>query len=341
MLAKIKNWFVAAPADDVLAPVEPGGHEIELLPPELLRQIQGIQMRVRHLVSETLAGDYTSAFKGRGVEFEEVREYQPGDDVRTIDWNVTARMGHPFVKEYREERELTVLLVVDVSGSSLFGTTGKFKSEVAAEVAAILAYTAIHSNDKVGLLVFSDRVEHYIPPKKGRAHVWRVIRTILKTRAEHRRTDLSVALDFLGNVMHRRAVMFLVSDFMGEGFEQALRRLSQRHELVAVSITDPCEVSMPAVGFLELEDAETGEAIVVDSSSAEFRQAFEKTARKGRQALARTMASANIDLITITTDEPYIDPIVRFFHRTRTTTRRRPYGPSLAANGSAAHTHER
>lgn len=285
----------------------------ELLSPEMLAQIQSIQLRVRHQVSEAMAGEYTSAFKGRGMEFEEVRAYQPGDDVRSIDWNVTARSGVPFVKEYREERELTVLLVVDVSGSSQFGTTAKFKHEVAAEVAATLAYTAIHSNDKVGLLTFSDQVENYIPPKKGRSHVWRVIRAILQQHSQERATNLGAALDYLGKVLHRRAVIFLISDFLGENFDDALRRLAGRHQVVAINISDPRERSFPNIGFVELEDAESGQRLLLDSGSSAVRREFQKLAGKRQDDLRRLLASMNVDLVTLSTDKPYVDALVRYF----------------------------
>ncbi len=302
------NLFKKTPQE---APPKIG--DAELLSPELLAQIQAIQLRVRHQVSEAMAGEYTSAFKGRGMEFEEVRTYQPGDDVRTIDWNVTARSGVPFVKEYREERELTVLLVVDVSGSSRFGTSAKFKHEVAAEVAATLAYTAIHSNDKVGLLTFSDQVENYIPPKKGKNHVWRVIRAILRQNSEERATDLGAALDYLGKVLHRRAVVFLISDFLGTGFDEALRRLAGRHQVVAVNISDPRERTFPNIGFIELLDAESGQTLLLDSGSARVRDQFKKLAAKRSEELRHLLAGMSVDLIDISTDKPYTNQLVRYF----------------------------
>ena len=225
------------------------------LPAELFAQIKTIQLRAQRLVTDMMMGEYESAFKGRGMEFEKVREYQPGDDVRHIDWNVTARMQSAYVKEYREERELTVMLVVDVSASGSFGSARKLKNEVAAEVAAVLAYTAVKSNDRVGLIIFSDRIEHYIPPKKGRAHVWRVIRDILAFKPQGRGTDVEGALDYLGRVVRRRSVSFIISDFLDSPLAERLRITARRHELTAVSVVDPREEALPPVGLLELEDA--------------------------------------------------------------------------------------
>ena len=217
-----------------------------------------------------MAGEYESAFRGRGMEFEEVREYQPGDDVRTIDWNVTARMGKPYIKLFREERELIVMLLVDISASGQFGTVKKLKKEVAAEVAALLAYTAIRNNDKVGLILFSDHVEKYVPPKKARGHGWRVIQEILSFEPQGRQTDIAQALDYLGRVVRKRCICFLLSDFLASGFEKPLRLSNKRHDVVAVSISDPREFELPKVGFVELEDAETGEDVLLDTNDRMF-----------------------------------------------------------------------
>ncbi|RME50074.1 MAG: DUF58 domain-containing protein [Deltaproteobacteria bacterium] len=268
-----------------------------------------------------MAGEYTSAFKGTGIEFEEVRAYIPGDDVRSIDWNVTARMGTPFVKVFREERELTVMLLVDVSSSGHFGTTGKLKNEVAAEVAALLAYAAIKSNDKVGLIIFTDRVEHYIPPKKGRGHVWRIIREVLSFEPQHRTTDLSGALEFLLHVTHKRAVCFVISDFIADDFSKQLRLARHRHDLIAVTISDPREEALPPVGFLELEDAETGETILIDTNDRATLERFEAKTRRDQGERVRLFRSCNVDHIAIRTDEPYVDPIVRFFRKRERRTR--------------------
>ena len=276
---------------------------------ELLSKIKGIQIQARHLVSDVFAGHYESAFKGRGMAFEEVREYQPGDDVRTIDWNVTARQNRPFVKLYRDERELTIMFLVDISASSQFGTVKKFKNEIA----ALLAYTALRSNDKVGLVVFSDRVEHYLAPKKGRAHVWRVIREILTYRSRSRQTSFDAPLDFLNRVLRRRSVAFLISDFQGGGFETKLRSTAKHHDLIAVCITDPKEVSLPNVGFIELEDAETGEYVLVDTRRKKVLAEFSREAEREAAERTRFFRSSGIDYVEILTSASYIDPIVKFF----------------------------
>lgn len=284
------------------------------LTPELFAKIKAIQIRTRRLVTDVMAGEYESAFKGRGMEFEQVREYQAGDDVRHIDWNVTARMGAPFIKEHREERELTVMLLVDVSSSGAFGSVRKVKNEIAAEVAAVLAYTAIKSHDRVGLVIFSDRIEHVIPPKKGRAHVWQVIRDILTFEPARRGTDLDRALDYLGRIVRRRAVVFLISDFVDASPSDRLRAAAKRHDVTAVTVTDPREVALPDVGLVEFEDAETGEIVLVDTSLRAARDGF---ARRGVEACAarqRAFREASIGEIEVHTDRSIVDPIVRYFH---------------------------
>src|SRR5271155_5015586 len=228
-----------------------------MLPREVLRQIRRLQLKARRAVEDLLGGEYHSVFKGTGISFEEVREYQPGDDVRAIDWNVTARMGHPFIKRFVEERELTVVLAVDCSGSNQFGTRYQQKREVAAELAAVLAFSAISNNDRVGLVGFTDKVERFVPPRKGTRHVLRLIRDVLFFQPKKRGTSLQNALDYLNKVMHRRVIVFLLSDFLDTGFEKSLKRSGRRHDLVAVRITDPREEELPAFGLLELEDAET------------------------------------------------------------------------------------
>jgi len=283
------------------------------LSPDLFQKIKQIQIRTRRLVTDVMAGEYESAFKGRGMEFEEVREYVPGDDIRHIDWNVTARSGITHVKEHREERELTVMLLVDVSSSGEFGTTDKLKNEVAAEVAAILAYTAIKSNDRVGLIVFSDRIEHYIPPKKGRAHVWRVIRDILTFKPKRRSTDLQGALDYLSKVLRRRSVAFLISDFLDQGFPDRLRVTAKIHDLTAICIADPRETDLPHVGIIELEDAETGEVIQLDTNDRKLTKGFGLLGRESGRQRRDNFRSAGIGEIAIRTDKSYVDPIVRFF----------------------------
>jgi uncharacterized protein (DUF58 family) len=286
------------------------------LSPELFQRIKQIQIRTQRVVTDVLAGEYESAFKGRGMEFEQVREYLPGDDVRHIDWNVTARSGAPFVKEHREEREQTVMLLVDLSSSGSFGSGEKSKNEIAAEIAAILAYVAIKSNDRVGLIVFTDRIEHYIPPKKGRAHVWRVIRDILALRVDRRSTDLAGALDFLRKVVRRRAVAFVISDFLtedGAAVPDRLRVTATRHDVTAISIADPREMALVPVGILELEDAETGEIVLIDSRDPSVAASFAKMSTARRRERESLFRGAGIGEIEIRTDEPYVDPIVRFF----------------------------
>jgi uncharacterized protein (DUF58 family) len=292
-------------------PEQNGGHEA--LAPELFAKIKAIQIRTQRTVTDVMAGQYESAFKGRGMEFEQVREYLPGDDVRHIEWHVTARRDKPYVKEHREERELTVMLLVDVSSSGAFGSVNKLKNEVAAEVAAVLAYTAIKSNDKVGLIIFSDRIERFIPPKKGRSHVWRVIREILSFRPERRGTDLAGALDFFGRVIRRKAVAFLISDFAAPEYRDALRIAGKRHDLTAVTIADPREVELPPVGLIELEDAETGEILLVDTYDRNTTQGFALLSRQEEQDRTSLFHSADVGRIAIWTDRSTIDPIVRFF----------------------------
>ena len=256
-----------------------------MLPREVIRQIRRLQLTARRAVEDLLGGEYHSVFKGTGIAFEEVREYQPGDDIRTIDWNVTARMGHPFIKRFIEERELTVLLAVDCSGSHQFGTRAQQKREVAAELAAVLAFSAISNNDRVGLVQFTDRIERFLPPRKGTRHVLRLIRDVLFYQPEHRGTSLREGLDFLNRVLHRRTIVFLLSDFLDRGFESSFKRTGRRHDLIAIRISDPREEDLPAVGLLELEDAETGERLLLDTNSAAVRDAFRAAAEQRRAAL--------------------------------------------------------
>ena len=354
---------------------------------EILKKVRRIELRTRHLVNTLLSGEYHSAFKGQGIEFAEVREYLAGDDVRTIDWNVTARMGRPFVKVFEEERELTVMLVVDASSSGDFGTAEQTKNEVAVELSALLAFSAIKNNDRVGLILFTDKVERFIPPKKGRRHVLRVIRELLarfeglngeragqETTSPHpvpaavgivavmvlaafligwvgfpsawqesalvggivtaalgltgfiakwgfskptpekgRGTDLEEALDFLNRVTTRRGIVFVISDFQDTGFEKALSIARQRHDMVAVTITDPREASLVGAGLLSLEDPESGEQVVVDTSDASFRKQYERLARESILGRERLFKKTGVDFIDVWTDRSYVDPLVRFF----------------------------
>ena len=293
------------------------------IPEDIFKRVRQIHIRTSHIVSNVLAGQYVSVFKGRGIEFEEVREYQPGDDVRTIDWNVTARTGRPFVKKFVEERELTVMLVVDISGSQHFGTRIRPKDDLAAEICALLAFSAIANNDKVGLIAFTDRIEKFIPPKKGRRHVLRVIRDVLflasgdrPAEERDRGTDISVALEYLSKVTSRRTVSFLVSDFFeqpGKSFQSALRIASKRHDVIAISISDPRELEMPGIGIVEFQDAETGEIISIDTSSKRVRSEFRRLAEERTEKLSNLLRSAGVDIIDIQTGEPYIGELLRFF----------------------------
>ena len=266
---------------------------------ELSRQIRFIQIFTNRAVNDILAGEYQSVFKGSGMEFDEVREYQPGDDVRTIDWNVTARTGHPFVKRYVEERELTVVLMVDISASGLFGSVAKHKSEVAAELCALLAFSAIKNNDKVGLLLFSDRIERFIPPRKGASHVLRIIREVLGFQPTATGTDIGLALDYLGRVLHKRGVVFLLSDFLSPEFKKPLGLLARRHDLIAISIIDRRELTIPALGLIELRDAERGVSCLVDTSDKAFQARYQERGRARQQGLARLFGSLAVDHIPI------------------------------------------
>lgn len=284
-----------------------------MIPREILKKIRQIELRTNRLVSETLAGQYHSVFKGQGMNFDEVREYQPGDDVRAIDWNVTARMNHPFIKKFVEERELTVALVVDASGSRDFGSVNRMKGEMAAEVSALLAFSAIKNNDRVGLLQFSDGIEKFVPARKGRKHVLRVIRELLYAAPESRGTDIAGALDYAMKVFSRRSVMFLISDFLSEGYERAVRRAAKRHDLVAIVTGDPREETLPSLGLLEVADAETGETLVIDTSDPRLRKEFSARAAARRENRKRFFRSSGIDFIELTTEKPYDVPLVRFF----------------------------
>jgi uncharacterized protein (DUF58 family) len=284
-----------------------------MIPREILRKIRQIEIRTNRLVTETLAGQYHSVFKGQGINFDEVREYQPGDDVRSIDWNVTARMNHPFIKKFVEERELTVMLVVDVSGSGWFGSTAQSKRELAAEMASVLAFSAIRNQDKVGLLLFTDEVEQFIPPRKGRRHVLRVIREVLFHEPARAGTDLRVALEFLLRVIPHRAVVVVLSDFIGALPVTALRQCNRRHDVVAVQITDRFELELPALGRLILRDAETGEVVEVNTGDERRRATFAMRQGKTQNDLARVFRSVGIDAIQLRTDESYAGALGRFF----------------------------
>jgi uncharacterized protein (DUF58 family) len=280
---------------------------------DILKKVRQIEIRTKRLVTDSLAGQYHSVFKGRGMNFDEVREYSPGDEVRTIDWNVTARTGRPFVKKFTEERELTIFLMVDVSASGNFGSGTQSKRELAAELASVLAFSAIRNNDKVGLLLFSDQVEQYIPPKKGRRHVLRVVREILFFKPKHQGTNISLALDFANKVHTRRAVTFLISDFQATDYQRALKLTSKRHDLIGVFVVDPREKSLPAVGLLTIEDAETGEQLEIDTNRSDVRAHFENLAAKRLQSVRKTLRSSGVDLLELNTAEPYMPTLLQFF----------------------------
>jgi uncharacterized protein (DUF58 family) len=287
-----------------------------VIPREILKKVRQIEIRTNREVTDVLGGQYHSVFKGRGMEFEEVREYLPGDEVRAIDWNVTARFGHPFIKKFKEERELTVMLLVDVSGSGQFGSVRQTKNELAAELAAVLAFSAVRNNDKVGLVMFTDAVEKYVPPKKGRRHVLRVVREILAFKPAGRGTDIVRALDYLNQVQRRRAVTFLLSDFQvgdTETLSRKLRVTGSRHDLVALSLRDPREETLPAVGLLELRDNETGERVLLDTFDARVRDRYEQAARQRFDQLRRLLRNSACDHVEIRTDLDYLKPLVQFF----------------------------
>jgi uncharacterized protein (DUF58 family) len=292
------------------------------VPPEVLRQVKLLELRTRGLVNSLFTGEYRSVFKGQGMEFAEVREYQPGDEVRSIDWNVTARMQRPYVKRYIEERELTVMLAVDVSGSERFGTRRRFKSEVASELAAVLAMSAIRNNDRVGALLFTEQIEHVVPPRKGRRHALRLIRDILAFEPAGRATDIAAATEYLSKMLAHKAIIFLVSDFLGADFERPLKLLAQRHDVVAVSVEDPSERILPDIGLVRLIDPETGESLDVDTSDPAVRSQFETQVggeSDRRRHLLRRLA---IDEIAVGTERGIMEPLLRFFRSRETRLRK-------------------
>ena len=290
---------------------------------ELMAKVGKIRILTNKLIDDQLSGDYHSTFKGQGVEFDEVRPYVPGDDVRTIDWNVTAKTGLPYIKRFSEERELTILFMVDVSGSQGYGSVRRSKMELAAEVTALLALTAIRNQDKIGLILFSDQIVKYIPPRKGRDSVMRLVREVLAAEdSATGGTDIAAALKFLNSVQKRRAVVFLVSDFLlssvkpqMSSFEQLLRATARHHDMVCVPVSDPAEQELPDVGLVELEDPETGELVLVDTSSAAVRKRFSATASEENEELKRFFLKTGIDTLTIATDRPYIDEVRALFKR--------------------------
>ncbi len=282
---------------------------------EILKKIRRLELRTKRLVDSMFAGSYHSVFKGRGMNFEEVREYNPGDEIRSIDWNVTARMNAPYVKKFTEERELTVMLVVDVSASGNFGSVNSSKREMAAEVASILAFSAIRNNDKVGLLLFTDEVELFIHPKKGRLHILRLIREMLYFKPRHRGTNLAAALEYLNKVVTRRAVVFLISDFLDSGYSRPLSVTSRRHDLIAIPVVDPGEEDLSDVGIVTLEDPETGEQIDVNTSSRALRGAYLAIEDRRKRSIDQEFNKLGVDMIPLRTDEDYLPVLRAFFDR--------------------------
>lgn len=285
-----------------------------MIPQELIKKIRQVEIYTSRMVDASFAGQYESVFKGRGMEFDEVREYVPGDDIRTIDWNVTARTGRPYIKRFVEEREMTVIFAVDLSASGDFGTVNKAKNELAAEFCAVLAFAAAKNNDKVGLLIFADQIELYIPPKKGFSHMLRLVRELLYFKMPKRKTDISQALDYLVKVIRKKATIFLVSDFIETDFKKSLSLLNKRHDVIAVSVRDLAEITLPNVGLIEFTDAETGEIALVDTSSRQFRNKYSSTSAQRFDNLKSMLRTINVDCIGISTDKPYIQDLVRFFH---------------------------
>ena len=293
------------------------------VPPEILRQVKLIELRTRGLVNSVFTGEYRSVFKGQGMEFSEVREYQPGDEVRSIDWNVTARMRRPFVKRYIEERELTVMLVVDLSGSERFGTVKRFKSELASELAAVLAMSAIRNNDRVGVVLFTDRVEHVVPPRKGRRHVLRIIRDLLAFEPVGRGTDMVTAIDYVARMLNEHAIVFIVSDFLEADIDHPLKLLAQRHDVVAVTVEDPSERLLPDIGIARLIDPETGETFEVDTSHPQVRDSYSRRVEAEREARKHLLRRLAIDEVAVRTEAGVVEPLLRFFRARETRARRR------------------
>ncbi|MFA4888926.1 MAG: DUF58 domain-containing protein [Candidatus Omnitrophota bacterium] len=284
-----------------------------MIPKEVLKNIRRIQITTSRMVQDVFAGQYQSVFKGRGMEFEEVREYQPGDEIRSIDWNVTARMGHPYVKKFVEERELTVMLVLDMSASCSFGTVKQLKSQLAAEICSVLAFSAIRNNDRVGFIAFTDRIEKFIPPRKGARHVLRVIREALCFKPCGSGTDIAMALEYLNRVTTRRAISFIISDFYSADFKKMLAVSNKRHDIIAITITDPREEELPDIGIVKLDDPETGQAFLVDTSDSRLRREYAQDSRKCLKAREMLFRSVDVDSIAVRTDAAYGQSLFRFF----------------------------
>ena len=288
-----------------------------MLSEPILRKIQRFHFKTKRLANDLFAGQYESAFKGRGIEFAEVREYQPGDDIRTIDWNVSARFGRPFVKVFHEERELTIMLLLDLSGSHLFGTRNRFKRELLAEVAGMLAFLAIRTNDRVGGILFSSRVEKYIPPKKGPSHVWRLIKEIFAFEPEDLTTNVDAVLTYLNRVAKRHAIVFLISDCMDAGFEKSLRLTAKKHDLIVIRVSDPAEEELPHVGLVTLRDPETGQVALMNTNSKSLREGWHRYRQERAAYLADLLKSAGVDLVELSTSGPVVEPLTRLFDARR------------------------
>jgi uncharacterized protein (DUF58 family) len=284
-----------------------------MIPKEVLRQIRRIQITTSRMVTDVFAGQYQSVFKGRGMEFNEVRQYFPGDDVRSIDWNVTARTGQAYVKKFVEERELTVIILLDISGSSYFGTVNKLKRKLAAEICSLLAFAAMQNNDKVGLIAFTDRIEKFVPPRKGLRHGLRIVREALYLEPQSKKTNISSALEYLNRICSRRTVSFIISDFYDEGYQIPLSIANKRHDITAITITDPREINLPDVGIVSLVDPETGNEFLLDTSDSTLRKRFNEEAIKTFQERAGMFKRINVDSIDVRTDVPYTKALFTFF----------------------------
>lgn len=284
-----------------------------MIPSEILKRIRAIEIKTRRVVNSTFSGEYHSVFKGQGMSFAEVKDYHPGDDIRLIDWNVTARMQSPFIKVFEEERELTVMLMVDLSGSGDFGTSEKTKVEIAAEIAGVLGFSAIKNQDKVGLLLFTDQVERYIPPKKSKSHILRILRDIFYCNPESKLTSLKAGLEYMNNIMKKKCIVFLISDFMDDGYETSLKAISRRHDVIPIIIEDPKEIELPQAGLITLEDEETGHLIHVNSNSKHFRETFKNLNIVRQNERDRLFKKLSLTAIHVKTDEPYIEPLLRYF----------------------------
>jgi len=284
-----------------------------MIPKEILKKVKRLEITTRGLVNDVFSGEYHSVFKGRGMEFSEVREYQIGDDIRTIDWNVTARSGSPYVKIFEEERELTVMLMVDASSSGEFGTFEQMKGEIGVEICALLAFSAIKNNDKVGLIIFTDKIEKFIPPRKGKSHVLRLLRELLYFKPEDRKTDIGMSLEYLNRVAQRRSVVFMISDFISTDYEKQLRIVNKKHDIVAINIIDPREMDLPSIGFIEFEDLESGERMILDTSNPEVRELFRNESSASLTKREKLFKSMNVDSIMIRTDQSYVEPLIKFF----------------------------